>query len=260
MTRAEDRTAVLGPVRLDHVVLGVRDLQRATAALIAAGLPHAGGGQHTGRGTANSLFPLAEGYLELLTVTDAALARAHSPNRAQVAAALATREVIPLGYAFQVRDVSTAAATLRSAGQRVEGPVGMSRRNPDGQELTWRNLYLGASQWRTLLPFLITWDTPHQISSRDAPRLRGLELAAPIQPATSPSGGGQQAGHAYHLLGAADTGPGRFHLAGIDLQVSGTAAAEGITAIHVEGGAPQHPIGAGLDAYLTWTKPALHPH
>src|SRR5699024_4476651 len=133
----------------------------------------------SGRGTANSLFALAQGYLELLTVTDPDLARSHSTNRAQVADALDAHPVLPLGFAFQVADVAATGAQLQAGGQRVEGPVPMSRTNPDGTVLTWRNLYVGATQWRTLLPFLITWDTPHDLSAADAPRLRRLDLAEP---------------------------------------------------------------------------------
>lgn len=246
------------PLRFDHVVLGVRDLAQTTDALIAAGLVHAGGGEHTGRGTANSLFPLATGYLELLTVTDPDLARSHSPNRAQVAEALCAHAALPLGFAFQVQDVTAAGAELRAGGQRVKGPVAMSRRNPDGTELTWRNLYVGATQWRTLLPFLITWDAPHELGSPTAPQLTSLELAPPGDLTGSPSGGWEVATGTYHLLGATHMGTGHLRLADIDLLDTGQppAGGEGLIRIHLEGGIRRAPIGAGLDEYLTWTDRA----
>src|SRR5699024_1044100 len=109
-------TPVTAPgLRFDHVVVGVRDLPTATATLSSAGLTCVGGGEHTGRGTANSLFALAEGYLELLTVSDSDLARSHSRNRAQVAELLHTHPVLPLGFAFQVADVATTGAALEAS-------------------------------------------------------------------------------------------------------------------------------------------------
>ncbi|ROR73093.1 glyoxalase-like protein [Bogoriella caseilytica] len=228
-------------VRFDHAVIGVRDLDRATAALVAAGLRHCGGGEHTGRGTANSLFALAEGYLELLTVTDAELARAHSPNRAQVADALADAAVAPLGFALQVPDVAQAGAALEAAGQAVTGPVDMQRQNPDGAVLTWRNLYVGPTQWRTPFPFLITWDTPNDVvSGPEEPALQCLDLA----------GTDDAVLRTYALLGA-DTAAEGMLLAGV--QVRWSAAGTGLEGIHLTGRPPAGPIGAGLDSFLHWT-------
>ncbi|WP_147916003.1 VOC family protein [Ruania zhangjianzhongii] len=240
----------------DHAVLGVRDLSAATAALTSAGLRYAGGGEHIGRGTANSLFALAEGYLELLTVTDPDLARSHSTNRAQVADALDTHAALPLGFAFQVADVAAAGEALQKSGLRVEGPVPMSRRNPDGTVLTWRNLYVGTTQWRTLLPFLITWDAPHDLSDAEAPRLHRLELAEPGDPATSPSGGLPAAVHGYHQLGATQSAPDRLRLSGLDLVFTRPegAAGEGLTRIQLAGGHRRGGLG-GLEDFLTWTSP-----
>ncbi|HVO26462.1 MAG TPA: VOC family protein [Candidatus Margulisiibacteriota bacterium] len=58
--------------RIDHIVIGVRDLE-TSAALIweRYGLEAQPGGTHTGAGTANLLVPLAnDQFLELLTITD----------------------------------------------------------------------------------------------------------------------------------------------------------------------------------------------
>lgn len=235
----------VGPVRFDHVVLGVRDLSGTAAALSAAGLRHAGGGEHTGRGTANALFPLAEGYLELLTVTDAQQARAHSPNRAQVADALDEHEVVPLGYALEVADVAAAAAALTAHGQPVTGPVDMTRRNPGGEVLTWRNLYVGPRQWQTVFPFLITWDTPNGLAATgEEARLAGLDLAAPA---------GADLGSTYRLLGA--TGPARRPelLAGVGLRwTRASPGTEGLTRIRLAGGTPRGPLPASVAGYLDW--------
>lgn len=250
-------TPVTAPgLRFDHVVLGVRDLPTATAALTSAGLTCAGGGEHTARGTANSLFALTHGYLELLTVTDPDLARSHSRNRAQVAEALHTHPVLPLGFAFQVADVATTGAALQASGLHVEGPVPMSRTNPDGAVLTWRNLYVGTTQWRTLTPFLITWDAPHDLSDATAPRLHRLELAGPEDPATSPSGGPASATQAYRLLGATARTAEHHHLGGVDLVLTSTelGAGEGLIRIHLDGGHRRGDLG-GLEEFLTWTSP-----
>lgn len=229
-----------GAVRFDHAVIGVRDLAGATEALVAAGLTHSGGGEHTGRGTANSLFALAEGYLELLTVTDAELARAHSPNRAQVADALAAHPVTPLGFALQVPDVAEAGAALESAGQPVTGPVDMSRRNPDGAVLTWRNLYVGRTQWQTPFPFLITWDTPNDVVAGEGePALRRLDIGGAADPVL----------RTYSLLGA-EQRAGGLRLAGIEVQWA--RGRTGLGGIHLTGRPPAGPIGAGLDPFLHW--------
>lgn len=243
-------------LRFDHVVLAVRDLASATAALTSAGLAQAGGGEHTGRGTANSLFALADGYLELLTVTDPDLARSHSRNRAQVADALTAQPAVPLGFAFQAADVAATGAALQASGLHVEGPVPMTRTNSDGAVLTWRNLYVGTSQWCTLTPFLITWDAPHDLSDPEAPRLRRLELTAPLEGAASPSGGLSAATRAYHLLGATQSAPGHLHLSGLDLVLSEgeEVAAEGLTRIHLDGGGRRGDLGE-LEEFLTWTDP-----
>ena len=58
--------------RIDHVVIGVRDLQTAAAAMWDRfGLEPQPGGDHSGAGTANLLVPVGnDQFLELLAVTD----------------------------------------------------------------------------------------------------------------------------------------------------------------------------------------------
>jgi hypothetical protein len=60
--------------RVDHIVIGVRDLEAAAALMWErCGLEAQPGGAHTGAGTANLLVPLGnDQFLELLTVTDTA--------------------------------------------------------------------------------------------------------------------------------------------------------------------------------------------
>ncbi len=217
--------------RLDHVVIGVRDLTESAAALTEAGLVPAGGGEHDGRGTANALFALAHGYLELITVTDAAVARAHSPNRAQVADALDAAPVTPLGYALSVPDVAAAAAGLTDAGQQTQGPVDMSRQNPGGERLTWRNLYVGPTQWQTPWPFLITWDSPHDLSGgSDHPRVSALSFGGGAKEAATAAPG-------YELLGGVAVAPNEFALVDIRARWPHDVTGLGLQHIELRGGA-----------------------
>src|SRR5437764_15398189 len=64
-------------LRIDHVVWGVEDLDRAAAGVRERhGLASVPGGRHPGWGTANRIIPLGPSYLELLAVADAAEAAA----------------------------------------------------------------------------------------------------------------------------------------------------------------------------------------
>ena len=160
-----------------------------------------------------------------------------------------------LGFAFGVTDVGATGAALQAQGQHVEGPVPMTRTNPDGTVLTWRNLYVGATQWRTLLPFLITWDAPHDLSEAHAPRLQHVELAAAHDAATSPSGGLPAARRGYQLLGATQSAPDQLRLGALDLSITSSEpdGDEGLTRIQLTGGNRRSAIGAGLADVLTWT-------
>jgi hypothetical protein len=60
-------------VQIDHIVIGVRDIDNAAAQFEARyGLTTIEGGRHPGWGTANRLIPLGAAYLELVTVVDQA--------------------------------------------------------------------------------------------------------------------------------------------------------------------------------------------
>jgi hypothetical protein len=55
-------------LRLDHVVVAVRDLECTTASYEAAGFTVMPGGRHPGRNTRNALVIFEDGaYLELIT-------------------------------------------------------------------------------------------------------------------------------------------------------------------------------------------------
>jgi len=59
-------------MRLDHVIYGTTDLDRASAYVESVlGLPVLPGGRHVGQGSHNRIVPLGPGYLELLAIADA---------------------------------------------------------------------------------------------------------------------------------------------------------------------------------------------
>jgi catechol 2,3-dioxygenase-like lactoylglutathione lyase family enzyme len=99
-------------MRIDHVVYGAGDLDRA-AALVrdSLGLTVVGGGRHAGLGTHNRIVPLGDGYLELLAVADPQEA-AGNPFGAQLQRRLAEAGDGLLGWAVEVDDVGSIADRL----------------------------------------------------------------------------------------------------------------------------------------------------
>lgn len=141
-------------VWVDHVVVAVTALDDAARRLARDhGLDAAYGGEHPGRGTANRIVALADAaYLELITVVDADTAHADPLGRA-VAHGLATGGG-PLAWALATDDLDELAA---SAGLAVEP---MTRRRPDGVELSWRVAGLAEAYDDPSHPILIAWDVP----------------------------------------------------------------------------------------------------
>jgi hypothetical protein len=145
------------PVGLDHVILGIDDLQHGIAEFTRlTGVTPQLGGEHPGRGTRNALVSLGDGrYLEIvapiLTHPDSTLADL-----------VASKQLMPLGWAVHTGDISSLVARLRASGFAVTNPVAGSRLRPDGKLLSWQVAYVEDSTL-PVAPFFIEWaaGTPH---------------------------------------------------------------------------------------------------
>jgi catechol 2,3-dioxygenase-like lactoylglutathione lyase family enzyme len=149
----------MSAVRLDHVVLAVRDLNAAVRDYRALGFIVMPGGVHPGGWTHNALIVLADGsYLELLAPTDArfledpeALA---APN---FLFALAGGDGA-IGLALAADDLGAAVAAMQARGANIASPRVGGRTRPDGVQLEWRTAMPG----RSVLPFFIEDVTPRE--------------------------------------------------------------------------------------------------
>jgi Glyoxalase-like domain len=68
-------------VRVDHVIYGTSDLDRAAGRFAAEGFEVVAGGAHEGIGTHNRIVPLSGAYVELLAILDPEMAAASPIGR-----------------------------------------------------------------------------------------------------------------------------------------------------------------------------------
>jgi hypothetical protein len=160
------------PTLLDHILLGVPDLETGIALVEShTGVRAVFGGVHPGRGTQNALLSLGDRrYLEIIAL-DPAQPDAKNPTAAEIRSLKEPRLV---GWAAHPGNLSSFAEKIRAAGIAFQGPTPGSRKRPDGRLLQWQTLNL-ANDSDGLLPFFIEWapDSPHP--SSDAPK--GCSLA-----------------------------------------------------------------------------------
>jgi catechol 2,3-dioxygenase-like lactoylglutathione lyase family enzyme len=141
--------------RLDHVVILVRDLDRAVRGYEELGFTVTPGGEHADGLTRNTLVPFADGsYLELVAFVDP------EDTRDNV---WGWRAFLPLGgglidYCAASDDLEADVRRLEEGGLGVEAPSDGGRRLPDGTEIRWRVARI--RQDGRLLPFLIEDLTP----------------------------------------------------------------------------------------------------
>lgn len=105
---------------LDHVLVGVRDLEGARRAYRALGFSVTPRGRHIGWGTANYCIMFPDDYIELLGIVDAS----QFTNNLDVF--LERREGL-MGVAFASADAAASCAAFRARGVAAEDPRALAR-------------------------------------------------------------------------------------------------------------------------------------
>ncbi|MFC5279297.1 VOC family protein [Halorubrum rubrum] len=143
-------------LRIDHVTVAGRDLDRLVEAFAAAGFPVEYGGRHSNGVTHMSIVGFRDGsYLELISTLepDADSPWWDAPIRGDGG---------PCAWAVDAQDIDAASADLRDRGVRVEGPSGHERTRENGTLVAWDLAYLGEGDPGSTLPFLISDRTPRE--------------------------------------------------------------------------------------------------
>jgi hypothetical protein len=137
-----------------QVILGVRDLDAASARIEARGLTVLAGGVHPGFGTANRVIPLGNAYLELLGVVDEVEAREKVYGRSLLARTADGDRFVR--WSIRTEEIEATAARLGFE------PESRKRTRPDGSVLAWRAAGIERSLERPWLPFFMQWDDPSE--------------------------------------------------------------------------------------------------
>jgi len=143
---------------LDHLVILVKDLDRAVAEYQSRGFLVMAGGTHADGLTHNALIVFQDGtYLELIAFLD--------PDHTQDNV-WGWRRFLASGgglidYCMASANLAADVAAFQAAGLTVSGPTEGGRRRPDGTELRWRSAHF----WQAgrELPFLIEDITPREL-------------------------------------------------------------------------------------------------
>ncbi len=155
---------------VDHIVIRVNDLQKATGDYRQLGFTVIPGGEHKGLGSHNALIGLADDcYLELIAFPQAAAPQSRAEKYEAMLAAGESRlksrwlswSVAAEGlvdFAISAEAADGLFAKQKLARLNIDGPLEMGRKRPDGKELAWK---MGFPE--TLdLPFLIADITPRE--------------------------------------------------------------------------------------------------
>src|SRR5262245_50795607 len=172
----------LATLQIDHVILGVGDLDRGVAEFERlTGVRAALGGSHPGRGTHNALASLGDGrYLEILAP------RPDAPSSEAVDRLRKLKTLTPAGWAVATNDPEGTARALTDAGYEVSARTPGSRVKADGTTLDWISFGITKPELEQA-PFFISWNAKSRHPSIDAPTgcsLTTVTLALPEQSAS----------------------------------------------------------------------------
>ncbi|WP_285413775.1 VOC family protein [Variovorax sp. efr-133-TYG-130] len=141
------------PLKLDHIVIAVHDLERTIADYGALGFHVLRGGDHPGRATHNALVVFGDGsYFELIAWRQA------SPGERWWQLLRKHGEGI-VDFALLPRDTAATVADAKARGLLLEGPLDGGRVRPDGERLRWQTARAPSAD----LPFLCGDLTPRAL-------------------------------------------------------------------------------------------------
>lgn len=143
-------------LRIDHVTVAGRDLDRLGETFDRGGLDAEYGGRHSNGVTHMSVVGFRDGsYLELISTVDP---NGDSPwwNGP------IHGDGGPCAWAIEVDDIETVSADLADRGIAVDGPNQYERVREDGTLVEWDLTTLGEGELGSTLPFLISDRTPRE--------------------------------------------------------------------------------------------------
>jgi len=135
---------------IDHILVGVRDLEAARLTYEHLGFTLSPRGRHVGWGTANYCAMFRSGYIEILGIVDPAKFTNNLDRFLEGGEGL-------LGLAFATADAEAAAKDLKARGIAAEGPKALSRKLelPEGEvEPAFRTLHPAPEATAGLSAFL----------------------------------------------------------------------------------------------------------
>jgi catechol 2,3-dioxygenase-like lactoylglutathione lyase family enzyme len=138
---------------LDHIIIGVNDLEQATRIFNQdLGLAVSGGGIHPTGGTANRIIVIGDTYLELITIRDRAEAQQSMLDR------LAKGDGY-LNFVLASNDIYADSKAMTERGISIIGPNAGELRGADGRSRGWVRTDVEHPDLTQRYPFVIQHDS-----------------------------------------------------------------------------------------------------
>jgi hypothetical protein len=138
---------------IDHIIIGVNDLERATTVFSQQlGLTVSGGGIHPAGGTANRIIVTGDTYLELITV------RAPSEAEPDILERLAQGEGY-LNFVLASNNIEADSMAMARRGVSIIGPTPGALRAADGRTRGWSRTNIERPVLSQHYPFIIQHDS-----------------------------------------------------------------------------------------------------
>lgn len=151
-------------LRIDHVIVGVADLDRGMDQFEElTGVRPVLGGDSPGRGTRNALVSLGNGrYLELLGP------RSDASTSADIQVLRNLKGLTPLRWVVSTSQPEVTVGHLRQLGYQISDPLPGSRVKPDSTRVKWVRFRITKPELEQA-PVLINWDSLSVHPSIDSP-------------------------------------------------------------------------------------------
>lgn len=138
---------------LDHIIIGVRDLDSAARTFgQELGLLSSGGGIHPVGGTANRIIVIGDTYLELIALYRPEEAQESIRNRLNMGEGY-------LNFVLSSNDIGAESQELRQRGVSAIGPTPGRLRSADGRERAWQSIHIERPDLTQHYPFIIQHDS-----------------------------------------------------------------------------------------------------